>query len=294
MGNMTNLIPEFTSRGIVFSMGHSDADLAQASAAITSGATMVTHMFNAMRPFGHRDPGIFGLLGSAPSRPSTPLTSRPSSRHDSHPPSPTLASTSSKRSTPRSSLSISSTPATLPISPPELTTSPTTQRTPPPLPSPASLQPYYGLISDGIHLSPASLKIAYAAFPPGAILVTDALSFAGLPDGTYTWTNGDSVIKTGPEIRGATNGRLAGVAVSLIDCVNNFRRFTGCGVADVLETVTSHPARMLGRDVEERKGALGVGMDADLVVLEELEGGEDGQDGELRVWGVWKFGVQVA
>lgn len=286
LGNMISLIPEFTSRGIVFSMGHSDADLAQATDAIANGATMVTHMFNAMRPFGHRDPGIFGLLGSAPSRPATPNTSRPQSRHNSHPPSPTQ--TASKRSTPRSSLSISTTPDVALSAP--LYASPTTTHSKPTLPSPDSTQPWFGLISDGVHLSPASLKIAYSAFPAGAILVTDALSFAGLPDGIYKWTNGDEVVKKGPEIRGRANGRLAGVAVSLIDCVNNFRSFTGCGTAKALLAVTAHPARMLGADVAERKGALEVGMDADLVVL----GGGDGEEEELRVEGVWKFGARVA
>ncbi|ETN47101.1 uncharacterized protein HMPREF1541_01291 [Cyphellophora europaea CBS 101466] len=280
LGNMTALIPEFTSRGIVFSMGHSDADLAQASDAIAAGATMVTHMFNAMRPFGHRDPGIFGLLGFPPSRPGTPTASRPQSRHNSHPPSPAL---SSKRDTPRSSLSISSTPDD-----DDFCASPTQQKKRPTLPLPTSPQPWFGLISDGVHLSPASLKIAYSAFPAGAILVTDALSFAGLPDGVYKWTNGDEVVKKGPEIRGKASGRLAGVAVSLIDCVNNFRDFTGCGTAAALEAVTSHPARMLGEDVASRKGALDVGMDADLVML-------SGGEGEaLKVEGVWKFGVRVA
>jgi N-acetylglucosamine-6-phosphate deacetylase len=288
LGNMTSLIPNLTSRGIIFSIGHSDADLSQASDAISAGATMVTHLFNAMRPFGHRDPGIFGLLGFPTSRPGTPSTSRPGSRHASHPTSPAtfpqqpsrFSSTSSTNS-PRMSLD---SPACA---------SPTSYRSKPTLPTRDTPQPWFGLIADGIHLSPASLKIAYAAFPQGAILVTDALSFAGLPDGVYSWTNGDEVVKTGAEIRGKENGRLAGVAVSLIDCVNNFRRFTGAGVAEVLETVTSHPARMLGSDVEGRKGGLEAGMDADLCVLEEVEEGGEGS-GDLRVVGVWKFGVQVA
>ncbi|KPI42844.1 putative N-acetylglucosamine-6-phosphate deacetylase [Cyphellophora attinorum] len=289
IANMINLIPEFTSRGIVFSIGHSDADLAQASSAVIHGATMVTHMFNAMRPFGHRDPGIFGLLGSAPSRPSTPISSRPSS----HPSSPTLHSAQKRSSTPRSSLSITSS-----ISEDDtnvLCDSPTltTHLHKPTLPDRASLRPYFGLISDGVHLSPASLKIAYTSFPAGAILVTDALSFAGLPDGEYPWTNGTTIIKKGPEIRGKDTGRLAGVAISLIECVNNFRRFTGVPVGEALETVTSRPARMLG--VEDRKGGLEAGMDADLIVLGGLgEGAELDGEGDLRVEAVWKFGVRLS
>lgn len=85
-GDMMSLIPEFVSRGIVFSIGHSDATFDQAQSAVAAGASMVTHLFNAMRPFGHRDPGIFGLLGqSAPSSPvaTTPRQSRPATASNS-------------------------------------------------------------------------------------------------------------------------------------------------------------------------------------------------------------------
>jgi N-acetylglucosamine-6-phosphate deacetylase len=277
-GNIISLIPEFTSRGIVFSLGHSDADFETASSAIAAGATMVTHMFNAMRPFGHRDPGIFGLLGQSASNPATPNTSRPPSRANSTSASPHRSPRSS-RTTPRSSLSISTT-----------TSDVDTELRRPRMPKPGDSQPFFGLIADGIHLSPQSLKIAYSAFPEGAILVTDALKFAGLPDGTYEWTNGDVVVKEGASIRHAQNGRLAGVAVSLIECINNFRRFTGCGTAKALECVTSHPAAMLGSDVKKSKGRLEVDMDADLVIL---SGGASDEE-DLKVDGVWKFGVQVA
>ena len=40
------------------SIGHSDATLDQANAGIDAGARMFTHLFNAMRPLHHRDPGV--------------------------------------------------------------------------------------------------------------------------------------------------------------------------------------------------------------------------------------------
>lgn len=49
--------------GVVVSIGHTSADIKQADSAISAGATMVTHLFNAMSSFHHRDPGVPGLLG---------------------------------------------------------------------------------------------------------------------------------------------------------------------------------------------------------------------------------------
>lgn len=47
-------------KGLVVSMGHTDADFETAQAAINAGATQLTHTFNAMHPLNHREPGILG------------------------------------------------------------------------------------------------------------------------------------------------------------------------------------------------------------------------------------------
>jgi N-acetylglucosamine-6-phosphate deacetylase len=54
------LIDELVGRGVCVSLGHTDATAAEAAAAFDRGARTVTHLFNAMRPFAHRDPGIAG------------------------------------------------------------------------------------------------------------------------------------------------------------------------------------------------------------------------------------------
>ncbi len=54
------VIPFLVERGVVVSMGHSDATYEEARRGVDLGASLVTHLFNAMRPFGHRDPGIMG------------------------------------------------------------------------------------------------------------------------------------------------------------------------------------------------------------------------------------------
>ncbi|HLB23711.1 MAG TPA: N-acetylglucosamine-6-phosphate deacetylase, partial [Dehalococcoidia bacterium] len=56
------LIDAVVASGAVAAMGHTDATYEQAMAAIDRGVTHVTHCFNAMRPFGHRDPGVLGAV----------------------------------------------------------------------------------------------------------------------------------------------------------------------------------------------------------------------------------------
>ncbi len=55
-----DLIDDLVARGVTVSCGHSDATAEQATAAFDRGARMVTHLFNAMRPFNHREPGMAG------------------------------------------------------------------------------------------------------------------------------------------------------------------------------------------------------------------------------------------
>jgi N-acetylglucosamine-6-phosphate deacetylase len=55
-----DVIDALVGRGITVALGHTDATAAQAYAAFDRGARHVTHLFNAMRPFAHRDPGIAG------------------------------------------------------------------------------------------------------------------------------------------------------------------------------------------------------------------------------------------
>ena len=54
------LVDAARARGVVVSAGHTDATAEQAGTAFDRGVTTVTHLFNAMRPFRHRDPGIAG------------------------------------------------------------------------------------------------------------------------------------------------------------------------------------------------------------------------------------------
>jgi N-acetylglucosamine-6-phosphate deacetylase len=52
------LVSHLVRRGVVVAVGHSDADAATGHEAFAQGARAVTHLFNALRPFHHREPGV--------------------------------------------------------------------------------------------------------------------------------------------------------------------------------------------------------------------------------------------
>lgn len=60
------LIAPARAAGLVVSMGHTDATYAQAMTAIAQGAQHAAHVFNAMRPFAHRETGVLGAVLTAP------------------------------------------------------------------------------------------------------------------------------------------------------------------------------------------------------------------------------------
>jgi N-acetylglucosamine-6-phosphate deacetylase len=64
LAGATRLTKFARNMGIAVNMGHSDATWSEAEDCFHAGATGITHLFNAMRPFHHREPGIagFGLL----------------------------------------------------------------------------------------------------------------------------------------------------------------------------------------------------------------------------------------
>jgi len=71
--------------------------------------------------------------------------------------------------------------------------------------------------------------------------------------------------------------------------VNNFLKWSDTSVGKALKAVTATPAAMLG--VQDQKGNLSVGADADLVIVLE-EKTPEGHT-QLVIDEVWKFGTQV-
>jgi N-acetylglucosamine-6-phosphate deacetylase len=59
-------VHRFTSAGVRVAIGHSDATAEVVTEAADAGASLVTHLFNAQRPFSHRDPGVVGAALTDP------------------------------------------------------------------------------------------------------------------------------------------------------------------------------------------------------------------------------------
>jgi N-acetylglucosamine-6-phosphate deacetylase len=122
---------------------------------------------------------------------------------------------------------------------------------------------YAELICDGIHVAPELVKLWWRAKgPERAILVTDAMSAAGMPDGEYHLGGFAVQVANG---RATARGVLAGSVLTLDRALANFVEFTGAPVEQALRLLTSNPAGMTG--FSNRAGFLAVGQPANLVAV---------------------------
>ena len=121
------------------------------------------------------------------------------------------------------------------------------------------------LICDGIHTAPELVKLWWRAKgPERAILVTDAMSAAGMPDGEYQLGGFAVQVANG---RATANGVLAGSVLTLDRALTNFMEFTGSPLHHALRLLTTNPAAMTG--FSDQAGTLAVGAPANLVALDE-------------------------
>lgn len=179
--------------GIVPSIGHSNADYDEARQSFARGVGFATHLFNAMPPLHHRQPGAVGALLEADA------------------------------------------------------------------PSP-------GIIADGIHIHPAMLRLALTARGSDhLVLVSDAISAAGLGAGTYRL--GSTEVTLGADGVRLPDGTLAGSGSLLDEAVRWMVRNNLCSLADAARMASRNPASVLG--LQKSKGRLAPGCDADITVLDE-------------------------
>ena len=198
------LVREARRRGMVAAMGHTDASYAEAEAAIAAGVRHAAHVYNAMRPFSHRETGVLGAVLTAHN-----VTAE--------------------------------------------------------------------LIADGVHVDDAAIRLLLAAKGVArTVLVSDGTAATGMPDGRYRLGSFE-VNVTGGVCRNA-EGKLAGSTLTLDRAVRHMVSL-GVELTDAVRMATLNPARVLG--MEDRKGVLAAGADADLVLL----------DGHLDVTRVMTRGV---
>ncbi len=178
------------SRGVVVSVGHTNATYEETLKAFAAGASRATHLFNAMRPIHHRDPGVVVAA---------------------------LEST----------------------------------------------DVFIELIVDFIHLHPATVRFAINhAGTWRTVLISDAISAAGLPDGEYSLGGLKVIVKGG--VARLESGALAGSTLTLDRAVRNVTSL-GYTLPEVARMASLNPARNL------RLVGLGdvrPGYRADLVVLD--------------------------
>jgi len=199
------LISYASSLGVHVGLGHTNATYEEAVRGIVAGASRATHIFNAMRRFHHRDPGITVACLQNP-------------------------------------------------------------------------HVYVEVIADLIHLAPPTLRLVvdYAG-TSRTMLITDAISATGLPDGTYSLGGLRVTVKEG--IARLDNGVLAGSTLTMDRAVRNVVSL-GYSLRDALTMASLTPARSLGL---ERMGCLRPGCRGDIVVL----------DKKLGVRGVFVRGINM-
>lgn len=182
--------------GVVVSIGHSAATYDEASMAIANGAKSMTHVFNGMTPFHHRDPGLVGAA--------------------------------------------------------------------------MRFRDTYGeIICDGNHSTPAALNDYFTAKGRDyAIMITDALMVKGLPVGTKVLFGGNE-IELYPDGSAHLTGAksLAGSTLKVNEGLKVLVEKAMVPFDTALNSCTLNPARIL--EVDDRKGKLVAGHDADMVVLND-------------------------
>ena len=187
-----DLIGEIRRAGVIAAIGHSGATYAEACAAIDAGATVATHLWDAMRPLHHRQPGI---VGAALARPEIACE----------------------------------------------------------------------LIADGHHVHPVVVSLTHQLACDRLVLVTDAISAAGQPDGTYRLGEKEIDVKNGRSFLAGTK-TIAGSTLTLAESVRFAACEAGIPVDKAVQAATSTPARLLG--MANEVGTIAPGYVADLVVLD--------------------------
>lgn len=124
---------------------------------------------------------------------------------------------------------------------------------------------FFGIIADGHHVHPASLRVAIAAKPVGkAILVSDAMPTVGTRDKSFI-LNGKTIhVENGRCV--TADGTLAGSDLGMIEAVRNVIRFGGVDQLEALRMASAYPAHAIR--LEDELGYIRPGYRANLIELD--------------------------
>lgn len=151
-------------------------------------------------------------------------------------------------------------------------------REPGPIPAGADCGAYAQLISDGIHVHPAMVRLLFRLFgDERVVLISDSLSATGLGDGEFIFGGQKVILKDG--VARIESGAIAGSTTDLFECM---RRAVSFGIPEetAIRAASENPARLMGLN----KGKIEVGYDADFLLVTD----------DLRLRRVFLSGVEKA
>lgn len=124
------------------------------------------------------------------------------------------------------------------------------------------------LIGDNVHVhSPAMEVLIKCKGTDKVTLITDAIKVAGMPDGVYMVHGQERVISKGISRIKKTGAWPAGSLATLNICVKNMVKLIGLSLNEGIKLATINPAKSI--HVDDKKGSLKPGKDADIIVLDE-------------------------
>lgn len=121
------------------------------------------------------------------------------------------------------------------------------------------------LITDGLHVDPAVIRMTHRLFGDRLVLISDSLRCTGMPDGDYT-LGGQPITMQGGRATLSGSDTLAGSAIHLMDGLRKAVSF-GIPLEDAVAAATITPTKVIGMDSEI--GSIAPGKRADLVMLDE-------------------------
>ncbi|PLW81162.1 N-acetylglucosamine-6-phosphate deacetylase [Kineobactrum sediminis] len=138
---------------------------------------------------------------------------------------------------------------------------------------------WLGIIADGHHVHPASIRIAQRCAPPGKLyLVSDAMATAGSDRRSFELYGEIIEERDGRLVN--SEGSLAGSAITMVDGVRYCHEKVGLALEECLRMASLYPAQFLD---EPRLGRIAPGCRADLVLLDDA----------LRVKATWVAGNRI-